>query len=67
MASWTLAQLEAIEAAIASGARTVKFEDREVEYRSTTELLRARELMRRSLGLTDPNGGRTRAVYDKEL
>lgn len=67
MASWTLTDLETIEKAIATGARSVKFEDREVEYRSTSELLRARELIRKSLGLVDPNGGRTRAQYDKEL
>jgi hypothetical protein len=65
--SWTQSDLDALEKAIATGARAVKFEDREVEYRSTSELLRARELIRRALGITDPNGNRSRASLDKEL
>lgn len=65
--AYSLADLDAIERAIASGARRVKFEDREVEYRSTTELERARDTIRRALGLNDPHNGRRRAQYDKEL
>jgi hypothetical protein len=67
MASWTLTDLERIELAIANGTRRVKFEDREVEYRSTSELLRLRDIIRKSLNPPDPNAGRSRATIDKEL
>jgi hypothetical protein len=66
MATWTLADLEAIEKSLSSGARRVKFEDREVEYRSTSELLRVRDMIRKSLAPPDPNAGRTRGSFDKD-
>lgn len=65
--AYTLSDLEAIERAIATGARRVKFEDREVEYRSTTELERTRDSIRRALGLGDEWQGRRRASFDKDL
>jgi hypothetical protein len=40
--AWTQQQLDAIEAAIASGELTVRFGDRTVTYRSMDELLQAR-------------------------
>lgn len=40
--TWTQIDLARIEAAIARGATTVKFEDREVTYASATELLAVR-------------------------
>jgi hypothetical protein len=43
--AWTQQQLEAIEAAIASGELTVRFGDRTVTYRSMDELLRARAVI----------------------
>lgn len=58
MASFTQEQLTALEAAIASGTRRVKYADKEVEYTSLTDMLRARELMRRALGLTDSTAAR---------
>ncbi len=67
MATWTQAELDALERAIASGVVTVKFEDREVTYRSMTDLLKAREVIARSLGQGDPHNGRRRVIFDKEL
>jgi len=40
--AWTQSDLDVINKAIASGKRRVKFADREVEYHSIDDLLRAR-------------------------
>ncbi len=47
--AWTQAQLDAVEAAIASGELTVRFGDRTVTYRSMDELLQARGVIKDSL------------------
>jgi hypothetical protein len=48
--SWTPDDLRALDAAIASGARRVKYADREVEYRTLADMLALRDLMRSHLG-----------------
>lgn len=65
--AFTLEQLSAIEEAIASGALEVKYIDRSVKYNSLTDLLRARDLIRAGLGMTDPCNGRRYANYNKGL
>jgi hypothetical protein len=47
--AWTQAQLDAIEAAIASGELTVHFGDRSVTYRSMDDLLKARAVIKDAL------------------
>jgi hypothetical protein len=47
--AFTTADLTAIERAIASGELRVKFSDREVEYRSISELLRAKDTIKTAL------------------
>lgn len=47
---YTPANLQAIEEAIAGGYLKVKYDDKEVWYRSMNELLQARELIRSKLG-----------------
>jgi hypothetical protein len=47
--AWTQQQLDAIEAAIASGELTVRFGDRTVTYRSMDELLQARAVIQEAL------------------
>lgn len=47
--AWTQAQLDAIEAAIASGELTVRLGDRTVTYRSMEELLQARAVIKETL------------------
>ncbi len=49
--SWTSADLATLEAAIKTGARAVRFADGMVEYNSLDDMLRARHLIRVSLGL----------------
>lgn len=52
VASWTLAQLNELESAIATGATEVTYQGRTVKYASLDKLLRVRDEIRRSLGLT---------------
>lgn len=49
--NFTQTQLDAIEAAIASGTTSVSYEGKSVTYRSMDDLLRARQIIRRALGL----------------
>lgn len=51
--NFTMEMLAALEAAIASGARSVYYGDKRVEYHSMDEMIRARDLMRKELGLID--------------
>ena len=50
--AWTSTDLSTIETAIASGTLRVQFADRMVEYRSISELLKARDAMKTSLETT---------------
>jgi hypothetical protein len=47
--TWSLEDLAALERAIASGARRVRYADREVEYRTLDEMLRVRAEIRGAL------------------
>ena len=49
-ASWTEADLVAIEQAIAQGTLKVEYNDRAVWYRSLSEMFQIRDLIRRALG-----------------
>lgn len=52
--TFTLENLEALNEAIATGTRRVRYSDKEVEYRTLREMLDLRDLMRRELGLIPP-------------
>jgi hypothetical protein len=68
-ASFTLAQLTALEEAIAQGSLRVSFSaagtTKEVTYRSMSEMLIARNLMRSSLCLTGRNATTIRVSTSK--
>lgn len=49
MAGFTVTQLEAIERAIASGTLKVRYDGKEVQYHSMTELMAARAVIRDEL------------------
>jgi predicted Co/Zn/Cd cation transporter (cation efflux family) len=53
MASWVQSDLDAINAAIKSGVTKVKYQDKEVTYRSVEEMLIIRDLIRKDLGQTN--------------
>lgn len=44
--AWTQADLDVINAAIATGAKRVRFQSHEVEYHSLGDLLRARDAIK---------------------
>jgi hypothetical protein len=52
--TWTQEQLTALEEAISQGALRVRYSDKEVQYRSLTEMLQLRDMMRQELGLSQP-------------
>lgn len=76
MPGFTVTQLEAIEAAIASGELVVQYDGKRIEYRSMTQLRQAREMIRGELVaaglLADPaaaanaRGGTTLAIFSRE-
>lgn len=47
--SWTDSDLAAIEAAISTGAKRVRYQTHEVEYQSMADLLKARDVIRDAL------------------
>lgn len=61
----TQADLDKLEEAIFSGAKKVKFSDREVEYRDLEEMLQAKSLMEKKLGKSGTRGRRTYASFSK--
>lgn len=63
----TLADLTALEAAINQGALRVKYEDKEVTYRTLAEMNQIRNRMRRELGMADTSGNRKTPTFDKGL
>lgn len=68
MTAFTSEQLAALEKAIAEGVYKVKYQDKEVEYRSLSEMITLRNLMRRELGLINKDGTDRRvAVYKSGL
>lgn len=55
MARYTIEQLEALESAYAEGATKVKYQDKEIEYRSRKEMRGIIEEMRQELGIKKSN------------
>lgn len=62
--SWTNKDLEALDFAIATGARKVKYTDKEIEYRSLDEMIRSRNLIAKALGISS-GSKRLSADYSK--
>jgi len=60
--AYTQSQLEALEAALASGMLRVSFEGRSVEYRSVEELKKAIAEVKAALAAQDPAQARSRIV-----
>lgn len=63
--AYTIEQLNQLDAAIAEGALTVKYQDKQVTYRGLDEMIRIRKLMRDELGLNGTSGGRRFASVSK--
>lgn len=69
--SWTQANLDEIEAAIATGALEVKFSqpggEKTVKYRSLDEMYRIRDSIKKCLGLFDKKKLRKYTAFSKGL
>ena len=55
--TWTLANLEAIEAAIATGALEVYYGDKKVKYRTLQEMLTTRDIIKNAVSDQQPGKG----------
>lgn len=64
---FTLKSLELLEQAISEGALRVRYSDKLVEYRSLSEMLQVRDLMRKELGLIKKAGARKNSQFSKGL
>lgn len=65
MAIFTQEDHDALLKAIGQGAKRVKYADKEVEYKSNSEMLEALRIIKADLGLD--RGGRANGVFDKGL
>ena len=65
--AWTQEQLDSLDAALAEGVLTVKYQDKTVTYRSVDEMLKLRHLMRRALCLDAGDSGRRYAQFNKGM
>lgn len=70
--NFTIDDLKAIESALAKGVKNVKYVDKEVTYRSVSEMLQVRDMIRQCLGIgkdanTGARGLRRVASYNKAL
>lgn len=65
--TFTQKDLEAIERAIATGKKRVKYENKEVEYRSIQEMLITRDLIIRQLRTepSSPLGERIQMIFKR--
>ena len=52
--AFTQSQLDALEAAIATGTLEVRIGDKMVRYQTTVEMIRARDLLRDQLNAANP-------------
>ena len=65
---FTIDQYNTLIAAIAQGALTVKYADKEVTYQSLTNMLRVKTLMEKELGINpEANGRRVYAQFKTGL
>lgn len=67
--AFVLSDLDVLDKAIAQGAMTVKYGDKEVTYRSLNEMFQLREQIKDELGLngTATDKGRRYACFDKGI
>jgi hypothetical protein len=58
MSAWNQGDLDALEQAIVAGHRSVKYADKEVQYRSLDEMIKIRDMVKRSLSPNKDDGKR---------
>jgi hypothetical protein len=57
--AWSQTDLDSIEAAIATGAKRVRYQTHEVEYQSISDMLRARDVIK---AVIEPNSSGSRTT-----
>lgn len=62
--AWTQTHLDALEAAIARGTRSVTYDGERVEYHSLADMLQLRAIMRADLGYTSATGAKRYAIFN---
>lgn len=68
MSAFTQEQYTALSEAIAMGAHKVKYQDKEVEYRSLKDMIALQGRMAKDLGINSAGGSkRTVAVFNSGL
>jgi len=65
--AWTLDDLNKLKDAIATGAKRVKYADKEVEYKSFDDMVKAKNLIESELGLNSGQKRRAYPSYTKDL
>lgn len=65
--AFTVTNLADLEKAIATGARRVQYQDREVDLRTQRDMMALRRLIRRELGLDTNKTRRIGSTFDKGL
>lgn len=65
--AFTVTNLADLEKAIASGARRIQYQDREVDLRTQRDLMALRRQMRKDLGLDKPKSRRIGSSFSKGL
>lgn len=63
--AWTIEEYNSLKAAIATGAKTVKYADKEVTYRSIEEMSAVLRAMAEELGLSDHSNNRKYPSFSK--
>lgn len=67
MSAWSQEDLAILEKAIVQGTLRVQYADKLIEYRSLNDMMRIRDVVRKELGLVNPNSGRRFAQHSKGL
>lgn len=65
--AWSQSDYDALNAAIAQGATSVRYGDRQITYRSLAEMLQLRQQMAGELGLNSGRIARKFASYSSGL
>jgi hypothetical protein len=62
--AFTQTQLDALDTAIAGGTLTVEYDGKRITYRSLSEMLKLRDMMRSELGVTSTTTRTNLTEYD---
>ena len=64
--AYSIAQLTALESALASGHLEVQYADKKVKYQTTADMIRARDLLRDQLSAQNPTDRTSYASFSRD-